>query len=94
MIAYARRTRQPKRDAVIVLLLAAKFEFANATSRIWHVILLSLMSSRLRLQQRMRSRWWIDLVRDGLSEQRDQLALGDGVAIDVSLRGVYRLVAG
>jgi hypothetical protein len=31
---------------------------------------------------------------DGLSEQRDQLALGDGVAVDVSLRGVNRLVAG
>jgi len=30
---------------------------------------------------------------DGLSEQRDQLALSDDVAVDVSLCGVYRLVA-
>ena len=45
MLAYARKTRQPKRDAVIVLLSVKAglraCEIANTTSRIWHLILLS-----------------------------------------------------
>ena len=38
---------------------------------------------------------WVDgFSWDGLSEQRDQLALSDGVTVDVALCGINRLMAG